>query len=175
MWGIRHRARIKAKGECKTSTVTSTSNHLTDGTSIQRRIELLSYSALVSGYTSTLVSVYPQRSTNDFCARSHALILNWWGFNWTPLVSLLRQQLVAEWSEIYDYKYCLFALKPSFNSLVFNYSEGGQKIKARPPLHKRCKGEGKSYRISWPKKTNCQTGASSQQPPALEGGSNPGK
>ena len=34
------------------------------------------------------------------------------------------------------------------NSFGINCSGGGQKIKAQPPLHKRCKGEGKSYTIS---------------------------
>ena len=39
----------------------------------------------------------------------------------------------------------------SFNSVGVNGSGGGQKIKAHPPLHKRCKGEGKRYTISWSK------------------------
>ena len=34
------------------------------------------------------------------------------------------------------------------NSFGVNCSGGGQKIKAQPPLHKRCKGEGKIYTIS---------------------------
>ena len=41
-------------------------------------------------------------------------------------------------------------------------------------MHKRCKGEGKSYTIFCSKKTDCQTGKSNPQPAALEGGSNSG-
>ena len=38
--------------------------------------------------------------------------------------------------------------KSVFNSLGVNCSGRGAKIKAQPPLHKKCKGEGKSYTIS---------------------------
>ena len=37
------------------------------------------------------------------------------------------------------------------NRICANGSGGGQKIKAQPNLHKRCKGEGKSYTMSWTK------------------------
>ena len=38
-----------------------------------------------------------------------------------------------------------------FNSFGVNGFGGGQKIKAQPPLHQRCEGQGKLYTISWSK------------------------
>ena len=53
-------------------------------------------------------------------------------------------------------------------------SGGGQKIKAQPPLHKRCEEKAKATSGFDQTNDNCQTVASNPQPPALKRGSNSG-
>ena len=70
-------------------------------------------------------------------------------------------------------------LQTSLSTYIINRvcsicSKREQKIKAQPPLHRRCKREGKSYTISWSKKINCQSEKLNTRPPALVVASNSG-